>query len=227
MSSEDALNGIFNILETMVNQEEEKKKKSTEEKADKTIIDLLQGIVDQAKTDAGATAGQQLEELSKGLNSMKNIDHESLDKITISIINVNKALNSIKVDDNTVNKIDNLIDVIDRLANINVNTSKNIIKFIEGFKLNNYEDHIKSVTAMSKIIDMLVRLSNTDLKSLNDNVNKLNPKIAERLTKFIDTLINSLQTHKLSSQDVNKLIKPIKDLFVGLSSVVTSNIFKL
>ena len=41
MSSEEALNGIFNILDTMVNQHEEKKKETLEQKADSTIVSLV------------------------------------------------------------------------------------------------------------------------------------------------------------------------------------------
>ena len=41
MSSEEALNGIFNILDTMIKEDEKEKKKKKEHKADETIIDLL------------------------------------------------------------------------------------------------------------------------------------------------------------------------------------------
>jgi len=58
MSSEEALNGIFNILSVMVAGNEEKKKK-TDDKTDKTLIELLQGIVDTAKEkEAGTAAGK-------------------------------------------------------------------------------------------------------------------------------------------------------------------------
>ena len=40
MSSEDALNGIFNILETMVAQQQKEEAKSPEAKADETAISL-------------------------------------------------------------------------------------------------------------------------------------------------------------------------------------------
>ena len=49
MSSEDALNGIFNILETMVAQQQKEEAKSPEAKADETVISLLTGIVEKAK----------------------------------------------------------------------------------------------------------------------------------------------------------------------------------
>jgi hypothetical protein len=59
MSSEQALNNILDIfsrLETYVLQDQEKKKETAETKADKTITDLLQGIID-SNTDAGSSAG--------------------------------------------------------------------------------------------------------------------------------------------------------------------------
>jgi hypothetical protein len=61
MSSEEALNGIFNILETMIIQEEKDNKKIKNNESDKTIIDLLNGIVEKAKDKAAASVGQQLE----------------------------------------------------------------------------------------------------------------------------------------------------------------------
>ena len=57
MSSEEALNGIFNILETVMVKGEEDKKKKNERKLDDTIIELLEGIVDKAKDKAAASVG--------------------------------------------------------------------------------------------------------------------------------------------------------------------------
>ena len=76
MSSEEALNQIFNILQTTITIQNEEKKKSQEIKADKAIIDLLNGVVENAKkNEAAGTVGQQLEALSKGIKSFQDIDN--------------------------------------------------------------------------------------------------------------------------------------------------------
>lgn len=95
MSSEEALNGIFNILDTMVIQQQREREKSPEVKADETVINLLNGIVEKAKDNTVAAVGEQLEKLAKGLTAMKEVDHDMIDHVATSIGNVNKVLNNL------------------------------------------------------------------------------------------------------------------------------------
>lgn len=229
MSSEESLNRIFNILETMVSEKEDKAKKK-DDKTDKTLIDLLQGIVDTAKEkEAGTAAGKQLEDLAKGLNAFKDIDHEKIDSVATTIKNINKIFNELSVNDNVSDNISNLISTIDELSSFSTELSKKLVDFIKGFQLENQEEHIKNTQVIIGIITALNKLASTDLSKLEDNLENLDPDVGENIGKFINSLVSSLEKSmkKLSPNDIQKLIEPIGNLFYGLSSIVNTNIFSL
>ena len=227
MSSEEALNGIFNILETMVNQHEEKKKETLEQKADSTIVSLLQGIVETAKDESAATVGEQLEKLSKGLVAMESIDNDVLNKVATSIGNVNTVLSSLKVDNDTFDNIDSFLKVINKMTEINAEGAKNIVDFIQGLTLQNSKQVGRSVGIIKAVVETMSTLVAIDMIKLQKNINKLDVKSAKRIGKFITALINSISKANPKQKDIEKLIKPIGDLMGGISKLVDSNIFKM
>ena len=227
MSSEEALNGIFNILDTMVNQHEEKKKETLEQKADSTIVSLLQGIVETAKDESAATVGEQLEKLSKGLVAMESIDNDVLNKVATSIGNVNTVLSSLKVDNDTFDNIDSFLKAINKMTEINAEGAKNIVDFIQGLTLQNSKQVGKSVGIIKAVVETLGTLVAIDMIKLQANINRLDVKSAKRMGKFITTLINSISKANPKQKDIEKLIKPIGDLMGGISKLVDSNVFKM
>lgn len=227
MSSEEALNGIFNILDTMVNQHEEKKKETLEQKADSTIVSLLQGIVETAKDESAATVGEQLEKLSKGLVAMESIDNDVLNKVATSIGNVNTVLSSIKVDNDTFDNIDSFLKAINKMTEINAEGAKNIVDFIQGLTLQNSKQVGRSVGIIKAVVETMSTLVAIDMIKLQKNINKLDVKSAKRIGKFITTLINSISKANPKQKDIEKLIKPIGDLMGGISKLVDSNVFKM
>lgn len=227
MSSEEALNGIFNILDTMVNQHEEKKKETLEQKADSTIVSLLQGIVETAKDESAATVGEQLEKLSKGLVAMESIDNDVLNKVATSIGNVNTVLSSLKVDNDTFDNIDSFLKAINKMTEINAEGAKNIVDFIQGLTLQNSKQVGKSVGIIKAVVETMSTLVAIDMITLQKNINKLDVKSAKRMGKFITTLINSISKANPKQKDIEKLIKPIGDLMGGISKLVDSNVFKM
>lgn len=227
MSSEEALNGIFNILDTMVNQHEEKKKETLEQKADSTIVSLLQGIVETAKDESAATVGEQLEKLSKGLVAMESIDNDVLNKVATSVGNVNTVLSSIKVNNDTFDNIDSFLKAINKMTEINAEGAKNIVDFIQGLTLQNSKQVGRSVGIIKAVVETLGTLVAIDMIKLQKNINKLDVKSAKRIGKFITTLINSISKANPKQKDIEKLIKPIGDLMGGISKLVDSNVFKM
>ncbi len=227
MSSEEALNGIFNILDTMVSQQQEKKKETIEQKADSTIISLLQGIVETAKEESAATVGEQLEKLSKGLVSMEQIDNDVLNKVATSIGNVNTVLSSLKVDDNTFTNIDSFLKAINKMTEINAEGAKKIVDFIQGLTIQNSKSVGRSVGIIKAVVETMSKLVALDMIKLQENIGKLDVKTAQRLGKFISALVSSISKTKLKNKDIQKIIKPIGDLMGGLSALVTSNVFKM
>lgn len=227
MSSEEALNGIFNILDTMVNQHEEKKKETLEQKADSTIVSLLQGIVETAKDESAATVGEQLEKLSKGLVAMESIDNDVLNKVATSIGNVNTVLSSLKVNNDTFDNIDSFLKAINKMTEINAEGAKNIVDFIQGLTLQNSKQVGRSVGIIKAVVETMSTLVAIDMIKLQKNINKLDVKSAKRMGKFITTLINSISKANPKQKDIEKLIKPIGDLMGGISKLVDSNVFKM
>lgn len=216
MSSEEALNGIFNILDTMVNQHEEKKKETLEQKADSTIVSLLQGIVETAKDESAATVGEQLEKLSKGLVAMESIDNDVLNKVATSIGNVNTVLSSLKVDNDTFDNIDSFLKAINKMTEINAEGAKNIVDFIQGLTLQNSKQVGISVGIIKAVVETMSTLVAIDMIKLQKNINKLDVKSAKRMGKFITALINSISKANPKQKDIEKLIKPIGDLIGGI-----------
>ena len=216
MSSEEALNGIFNILDTMVNQHEEKKKETLEQKADSTIVSLLQGIVETAKDESAATVGEQLEKLSKGLVAMESIDNDVLNKVATSIGNVNTVLSSLKVDNDTFDNIDSFLKAINKMTEINAEGAKNIVDFIQGLTLQNSKQVGRSVGIIKAVVETLGTLVAIDMIKLQSNINKLDVNTAERVGKFITALINSISKANPKQKDIERLIKPIGDLMGGI-----------
>ena len=227
MSSEEALNGIFNILDTMVNQHEEKKKETLEQKADSTIVSLLQGIVETAKDESAATVGEQLEKLSKGLVAMESIDNDVLNKVATSVGNVNTVLSSLKVDNDTFDNIDSFLKAINKMTEINAEGAKNIVDFIQGLTLQNSKQVGRSVGIIKAVVETLGTLVAIDMIKLQSNINKLDVNTAERAGKFITALINSISKANPKQKDIERLIKPIGDLMGGISKLVDSNVFKM
>lgn len=227
MSSEEALNGIFNILDTMVNQHEEKKKETLEQKADSTIVSLLQGIVETAKDESAATVGEQLEKLSKGLVAMESIDNDVLNKVATSIGNVNTVLSSLKVDNDTFDNIDSFLKAINKMTEINAEGAKNIVDFIQSLTVQNSKQVGRSVGIIKAVVETMSTLVAIDMITLQKNINKLDVKSAKRMGKFITTLINSISKANPKQKDIEKLIKPIGDLMSSISKLVESNVFKM
>ena len=227
MSSEEALNGIFNILDTMVNQQQEKKKETPEQKADSTIVSLLQGIVETAKDESAATVGEQLEKLSKGLVSMEQIDNDTINKVATSIGNVNTVLSSLKVDDKTFTNIDSFLKAIDKMTEINAEGAKKIVDFIQGLTIQNSKQVGRSVGIIKAVVETMSKLVALDMIKLQQNIEKLDIKTAKHLGKFISTLVTSISKTKIKNNDIQKIIKPIGDLMGGLSSLISSNVFKM
>lgn len=227
MSSEEALNGIFNILDTMVNQHEEKKKETLEQKADSTIVSLLQGIVETAKDESAATVGEQLEKLSKGLVAMESIDNDVLNKVATSIGNVNTVLSSLKVNNDTFDNIDSFLKAINKMTEINAEGAKNIVDFIHGLTLQNSKQVGRSVGIIKAVVETLGTLVAIDMIKLQSNINKLDVNTAERAGKFITALINSISKANPKQKDIERLIKPIGDLMGVISKLVDSNVFKM
>ena len=227
MSSEDALNGIFNILETMVAQQQKEEAKSPEAKADETVISLLTGIVEKAKDKAAATVGEQLEQLAKGLIAMKEVDNDMIDHVATSIGNVNKVLSNLQVDDNTVANVEKFIDTMAKIGEINAEGSKKIIEFINNLQLNDPKAAMQNISVIIGTVRAMNIIASTDMKSLQENLSKLDVRTAERVGTFIKKFVDALENANPNDKNIQKLIEPISKLMSALSGIVSTGVWNM
>ena len=227
MSSEDALNGIFNILETMVAQQQREEAKSPEAKADETVISLLTGIVEKAKDKAAATVGEQLEQLAKGLTAMKEVDHDMIDHVATSIGNVNKVLSNLQVDDNTVANVEKFIDTMAKIGEINADASLKMVDFINNLQLNDPNAAMQNISVIIGTVKAMNIIASTDMKSLQENLSRLDVRVADRVGTFIKKFVDALKKANPNDEAIQKLIEPISKLMYGLSKIVSTGVWKM
>lgn len=227
MSSEEALNGIFNILDTMVVQQQREREKSPEVKADETVINLLNGIVEKAKDNTVAAVGEQLEKLAKGLTAMKEVDHDMIDHVATSIGNVNKVLNNLQVNDTTIANVEKFIDTMAKIGEINTEGSKKIIEFINNLQINDPKATMQNISIVIGTVKAMNIIAATDMKVLQDNLANLDVKTGERIGKFIEVFIDSIEKSNPDNKEIKELIQPISDLMAGLSDIVNTGVWKM
>ena len=227
MSSEEALNGIFNILDTMVVQQQREREKSPEVKADETVINLLNGIVEKAKDNTVAAVGEQLEKLAKGLTAMKEVDHDMIDHVATSIGNVNKVLNNLQVNDTTIANVEKFIDTMAKIGEINTEGSKKIIEFINNLQINDPKATMQNISIVIGTVKAMNIIAATDMKALQDNLANLDVKTGERIGKFIEVFIDSIEKSNPDNKEIKELIQPISDLMTGLSDIVNTGVWKM
>ena len=227
MSSEDALNGIFNILETMVAQQQREEAKSPEAKADETVISLLTGIVEKAKDKAAATVGEQLEQLAKGLTAMKEVDHDMIDHVATSLGNVNKVLSNLQVDDNTVANVEKFIDTMAKIGEINADASLKMVDFINNLQLNDPKAAMQNISVIIGTVRAMNIIASTDMKSLQENLSKLDVRVAERVGTFVKKFVDALKKTNPNDEAIQKLIEPISKLMYGLSKIVSTGVWNM
>jgi len=133
MSSEVALNQIFNLLQTLVDNENEKKKQKPEEKNNDTLTNLLKGIVEAEKTNAGTSLGKQMQELATGLKAIESINSKKLTEVANSVKTITDIINGISVTNKLSDNIQNLLDNLDELSDIDTQDISKFTSFINTF----------------------------------------------------------------------------------------------
>lgn len=206
LSSEEALNGIFNILDTMVSQQQAEKNKTPETKADETIISLLTGVVEGAKDNAIGNASEQLEKLAKVLHALSDLNEESMKTISSTIGAIN---NLTKLDLVKINSIMN---------DFNPDAGKKIGKFVS-----NIYESIKEANLSDKEIKELIQPVGTLMKGLTGIINSnifemktsLNPfkgrMLGRQLGQFINAFVNAAGDTKIddSMKNISSLLDPL------------------
>lgn len=203
----------------------------TIEKSMQAMLSSVQGLQILSTIDFG-----------KINNNLKNIDPNIADNVSkfISILssNIKPNANSEQYGKTILNVIQTLgvlssIDtkkLNDNLKKLDPAIAQNLIQFIntiiDGLNKESIQLNQKSSKAILNMAQVLQTISLIDVNKLNKTLKKLDPKLARKISDFIDELSQGLSEIE-NSEDVEKLIAPIGSLFAGLNAIISTNVFKL
>ena len=183
-SSEEALNNILNILDYMVIKDEQREMDNQGfdiNQTDKSIISLLQGLVNTVSKKPEAGAGVQLQALAQGLNIIKDIDSDDILKVTSTIDTIGISLNKLAISDTSLNSLQTLIQFLTLSGLISKNNVDGIV----------YLSSILNKDIITSINDAINGL-NISAKSI-ENVNRLN-EIINTLSLIQPNIISKLNS---------------------------------
>jgi hypothetical protein len=173
-TSEQALNGILNILETVVSQQN--RNESKDETSD-MIKDLLSGAAISQK--AGLGLGQQIEQIANGLDIIKRagIDERDIENVATGITQLSAAVKTfadagVKSSKGVANALgvlnaigsvnSDIVDNINELTNIKADDVAAVIQQINslpvpGKNISRIGDTISVLTMLGSLSDDVIR----------------------------------------------------------------------
>lgn len=234
-TSEEALNGILNILETVVNNQSAP---SGSNQTGDLVTQLLAGVAGAANVNV--SLGDQVQQLASGMAIMTEAGITDSDAQTVShiISEIGNALGSIHIDEDSIKsvavitatlqslgKIDkDVIDNINNLKGLNVSTAKNIVKFISSLdftKIEALKDEKMGVALknlsifMNSIVSILER-NTTGIVGL------LNPVRAWLLGKAIGIFFSRMVA-AIPKKKIEIELKGVADLLKALDPLIAPN----
>lgn len=230
-TSEQALNGILNILETVVGQGNKNDKK--DETSD-MIRQLLQGAA--TAQAAGLGLGQQIEQMANGLDIIKSagINDADVDMVAGSITRLATALNSFSVNnevrsEGVVQAVSLLrllgsvekdtVKNIERLVSLDVDDMKQFNEAMQWLKAVEFDQaHAKSIGILISELNSLGGIDKTVISGLK-RLQDINPKSFERLSAALAEL-NANTLDRSSVTRVNNAIAVLN----ALSGITTDTI---
>ena len=188
-TSEQALNGILNILETVVSQQN--RNESKDETSD-MIKDLLSGAAISQKTGLGL--GQQIEQIANGLDIIKRagIDERDIENVATGITQLSAAVKTfadagVKSSKGVANALgvlnaigsvnSDIVDNINELTNIKADDVAAVIQQINslpvpGKNISRLGDTISVLTMLGSLSDDVIRninrLEDIDLDAIKN-----------------------------------------------------------
>lgn len=226
MTSQEALNGIFTLLSSIVQQQNTQQQSRKDSETEQNITSLLKGMVETNSASQIASAGEALEKLSKGVASFDKETVKSLKDVSTSIATLNGTLNLINSNIDVTKGVDKLISVFERFADIGVEHAKNLVNFVESLALSNPKETFTSVKAIKSVIDIVNTIMAIDMNILVKQLKKLNKNksLAKAITKFIITLNNELKDLEPISKET---AEGISKLLSGIANIVDLNLNKM
>lgn len=114
-----------------------------------------------------------------------------------------------------------------KIGEINVEGSKKIIEFINNLQINDPKATMQNISIVIGTVKAMNIIAATDMKALQDNLANLDVKTGERIGKFIEVFIDSIEKSNPDNKEIKELIQPISDLMAGLSDIVNTGVWKM
>lgn len=231
MNTQEALNGIYNMLAAIMAQQTNNKPEKKPEKSsatDQTITSLLKGIIETNSAKELKSTGEALEALSKGVQSFDDTARTILKEVTTSLLTLNNTLAILSNKNKLLNNVDNLIKVFNKLGTIKVEDAKNFTSFIENLTVKNPKEIQENAISISASIKMLNLIMDIDMVKLIKNLKILhkNKNIAKSIGEFIKLLHESVTSKKTRELSV-KTAQAIGILLDGISKFADTGLWKL
>lgn len=114
-----------------------------------------------------------------------------------------------------------------KIGEINTEGSKKIIEFINNLQINDPKATMQNISIVIGTVKAMNIIAATDMKALQDNLANLDVKTGERIGKFIEVFIDSIEKSNPDNKEIKELIQPIFDLMAGLSDIVNTGVWKM
>ena len=102
-----------------------------------------------------------------------------------------------------------------------------IIEFINNLQINDPKATMQNISIVIGTVKAMNIIAATDMKALQDNLANLDVKTGERIGKFIEVFIDSIEKSNPDNKEIKELIQPISDLMAGLSDIVNTGVWKM
>ena len=230
LNSEEALNGILDILQTTINQYEKRRSESSGTRETSGIFEeLLSGVAAAAYKDVDL--GQQIEALADGMSMLKNDGIEVQDAYNIAemLNTIGTAVGNLKFDETGIDKMRSLAVALRLLGQVTPESSDNIayltehldptkaaslVGFLDSFVMTD-PDSVKSVV---EAISMFSHLD-TDALDKIDRLGDLDVDVAKTLTQFVRSLdLSSIEA--LKDDNLKNSLKTFTDFLKNITSVL-------
>lgn len=231
-TSEQALNGILNIITTVVNEHAQRQEnaQSNKNQTGDLITELLGGVA--AGSSQGVSLGSQVEALSKGMSALKDAGITDNDAKTVAgmISTLGDSIKSLEFTEANIDAVqsvaqalvllgsidEEIIDRINRLSRLKLNVAEALAEFINT--LARVDGNVNNVVIQMRNIGHIDKDTIANIQSLES----IDVKIADSVIEFLKKLdvddrimsgVNTMvQTVILFNQIDQKTIDNIENL---------------
>ena len=93
-----------------------------------------------------------------------------------------------------------------KIGEINTEGSKKIIEFINNLQINDPKATMQNISIVIGTVKAMNIIAATDMKALQDNLANLDVKTGERIGKFIEVFIDSIEKSNPDNKEIKELI---------------------